>query len=115
MKRVFGIRQQTCFLSVVATCCLSATLADAQTTRLGQMRTGPATAVTAGSDKQDEVKITRMPPPNKTAMVRTPEFNVNVQNTMPRSRAVHVNGRYLKSSTRRARSGQMNLRLAFMS
>lgn len=84
MKRVFGIRQQTCFFSVVATCCLSATLADAQTTRLGQMRTGPATAVTAGSDKQDEVKITRMPPPNKTAMVRTPEFNVNVQNTMPK-------------------------------
>ncbi|HRU19680.1 MAG TPA: hypothetical protein P5125_04915 [Kiritimatiellia bacterium] len=48
----------------------------------GQTRMGQATAVR--TEKREEVNITRMPPPNKTAMVRTPEFNVNVQNTMPK-------------------------------
>lgn len=35
-------------------------------------------------EKVDTVEIKRMPPPNKTAMVRTPEFNCSVQNTMPK-------------------------------
>jgi len=35
-------------------------------------------------EKSDKVEIKRIPQPNKTAMVRTPEYNVNVQNTMPK-------------------------------
>ena len=37
-----------------------------------------------GGEKIETVEIKRMPPPNKTAMIRTPEFNYNVQNTMPK-------------------------------
>lgn len=37
-----------------------------------------------GGEKNETVEIKRMPPPNKTAMIRTPEFNYNVQNTMPK-------------------------------
>ena len=57
----------------------------AQVARPGQPRTLPgARTAGAGGDKSDKVEIKRMPPPNKTAMVRTPEFNYNVQNTMPK-------------------------------
>lgn len=38
----------------------------------------------AGGVEKDKVEIKRIPQPNKTAMVRTPEYNVNVQNTMPK-------------------------------
>ncbi len=55
---------------------------------LSTSRTGgtaqPGAAAAVGSGKGDRVEIKRMPPPNKTAMVRTPEFNYNAQNTMPR-------------------------------
>ena len=54
----------------------------AQTRRLIQQ---PAAAtVGARGEESDRVKITRFPQPNKAAMVRTPEFNCNVQNTMPK-------------------------------
>lgn len=44
-----------------------------------------STATTkVGAEKGDKVEIKRMPPPNKTAMVRTPEYTVNVQNTVPK-------------------------------
>lgn len=33
---------------------------------------------------ENVVKIERLPPPNKTAVIRTPEYNVQVQNTMPK-------------------------------
>ena len=36
------------------------------------------------SEKGESVEIKRMPPPNKTALVRTPEYSYNVQNTMPK-------------------------------
>ena len=39
----------------------------------------------AGSSKkkaENRIKIERLPPPNKTAVIRTPEYDVNVQNTM---------------------------------
>lgn len=42
---------------------------------------GTVAATAAGEEK---VEIKRVPPPNKTAMVRTPDFNYNVQNTVPR-------------------------------
>ncbi|MDD2597878.1 MAG: hypothetical protein PHO37_01455 [Kiritimatiellae bacterium] len=39
----------------------------------------------ATTKKVDNViRIERMPPPNKTAVIRTPEYNVQVQNTMPK-------------------------------
>lgn len=37
----------------------------------------------AASQKDNVIKIERMPPPNKTAVIRTPEYSVRVQNTMP--------------------------------
>jgi len=54
---------------------------------LAQLRTGPGGKLSAiGQPKasqpskagEDKVEIKRFPPPNKTAMVRTPEFNANV-------------------------------------
>ena len=51
----------------------------------GQQRLAPASGQSAArGEKVEAVEIKRMPPPNKTAMVRTPEFNYNVQNTMPK-------------------------------
>ncbi len=59
----------------------------AQMARPGQ-RLAPAAgqpaATRGGGERSEAVEIKRMPPPNKTAMVRTPEFTVNVQNTMPK-------------------------------
>jgi hypothetical protein len=53
---------------------------------LSTSRTGGQSTTAAGArgEKADKVEIKRMPPPNKTAMVRTPEYNYNVQNTMPK-------------------------------
>ncbi len=36
------------------------------------------------SEKSETVEIRRMPSPGKTTMVRTPEFNCNAQNSMPK-------------------------------
>lgn len=48
--------------------------------------TQPGAAVRGDkSEKEAKVTIRRMPPPGKTAMVRTPEFSYNVQNTMPKT------------------------------
>ncbi len=43
----------------------------------------PVVARGEKGDKSEAVEIKRMPPPNKTAMIRTPEYKYNVQNTMP--------------------------------
>ena len=48
----------------------------------GQTRrrlSAPGASKKSGTDR---IKIERMPPPNKTSVIRTPEFDVNVQNTM---------------------------------
>lgn len=37
-----------------------------------------------GKDDQEQVRITRFPPPGKTSMVRTPEFSYNVNNVQQR-------------------------------
>ncbi len=49
----------------------------------GAGRAQPGVAAARGG-KGEQVVIKRMPPPTKTAMVRTPEFNVNVYNTQPK-------------------------------
>ncbi len=49
------------------------------------MRPGqPGMVRGGGSGGGNKVEIKRMPPPNKTAKVRTPEFTFNVQNTQPK-------------------------------
>ena len=77
--------------SVAVALLLAAGSGFAQTARLGagQAKTavaarGAATAAGVGGEKGERVIIKRMPPPNKTAMVRTPEYGVNAQNTMPK-------------------------------
>jgi len=51
----------------------------------GTQRSGPASAVRSDkSEKSESVEIKRMPPPNKTAMARTPEYNYNVQTPSPK-------------------------------
>jgi len=72
------------WVSVAAAFLFAASSVLAQSGRLGQLRPGAAGQPAARGAKREGVQITRMPPPNKTAMVRTPEFNVNVQNTMPK-------------------------------
>jgi len=83
MKRIRGV-QQRMWVSVAAAFLFAASSVLAQSGRLGQLRPGAAGQPAARGAKREGVQITRMPPPNKTAMVRTPEFNVNVQNTMPK-------------------------------
>lgn len=70
---------------VAATLLFAASSVYAQVNRggAGQPRGGPSGTV-RGSEKADTVKISRLPPPGKTSMVRTPEFTFNVQNTMPK-------------------------------
>jgi len=84
MKRVHGVQKRMGVCMAVALLFMTGSVL-AQTSRLGQQRPGGVTGQPAArGDKRDTVQISRMPPPNKTAMVRTPEFNVNVQNTMPK-------------------------------
>lgn len=50
----------------------------------GQSRRLSSTKKSASSKKEENrIRIERLPPPNKTAIIRTPEYDVNVQNTMP--------------------------------
>ena len=83
MKRTRGVQQCVC-VGVAAAFLFAASSVLAQAGRLGQLRPGQAGQPAARGAKREGVEITRMPPPDKTAMVRTPEFNVNVQNTMPK-------------------------------
>lgn len=86
MKKL-QIARQDVWVCMAVTLLMVAGPGMAQTSRLGQRTAGPAggAARAAGnSEKAETVKISRMPPPGKTSMVRTPEFNYNVQNTMPR-------------------------------
>lgn len=67
--------------------CVAVTLLFAAGSVFGQMnRPGAAGQPRGGAaaEKADSVKITRLAPPGKTSMVRTPEFNFSVQNTMPK-------------------------------
>ncbi len=82
-----AILQERVAVCLAATLLFTTTSVYAQMTRTGgsgQTRGGQQGAISARGEKKDKVVITRMPPPNKTAMVRTPEFTFNVQNTMPR-------------------------------
>ncbi len=68
------------YRSVIVCSALALLFAGSQA--FGQTRRAPASAAAASREK-NTIKIERMPPPNKTAIIRTPEFNVRVQNTMP--------------------------------
>lgn len=46
--------------------------------------TGPARVGADKEEKADKVEIKRFPPPNKTAMVRTPEFNTSAVGGQPK-------------------------------
>lgn len=83
-----GMKRNLCVHEHV-TVCVTLTLlfmtgpVFAQMARQGQQRLSPAagqpSATRGGGEKTESVLIKRMPPPNKTAMVRTPEFTYNVQ------------------------------------
>lgn len=87
--------QQKVVFGIACTCVLAAEMAFSQITRLGGLRgnnnarrgSGASAGVEAASaggataGKKNRVEITRFPQPNKAAMVRTPEYGVNVQNT----------------------------------
>ena len=81
MKRTRSMRQEVT-VCVAATLLLMAGSVFAQTSRLGQRTAGPAGTARGANEKADQVKISRLAPPGKTSVVRTPEFNYNVQNTM---------------------------------
>lgn len=69
------------------TVCVAATLLFAAEPVLAQARRAGQSATPSGgarSEKEGTVEITRFPAPGKTAMVKTPEFNVSVNNTQPR-------------------------------
>lgn len=75
------VRQQwrLAFCVVICSCAVAGTV-------LAQLRPAQGNpAQAAGEDgKLGKVVIKRVPPPNKTAMVRTPEFNVSAHGTQPR-------------------------------
>ena len=85
MKEEQFLRQQG-LLCVVVSLLFAAGSVVAQTGRLGQRTAVPPGGLRTGSekDKAETVKISRMPPPNKTAMVRTPEYGYNVNNVQPK-------------------------------
>jgi hypothetical protein len=67
--------------------CAAALLCAAEPVWAQTRRQGQPTAVPAGGakgEKEDQVRITRFPPPGKTAIVKTPEFNFSVNNAQPR-------------------------------
>ena len=76
MKRILCVQEHVT-VCVTMTILFMAGSLFAQAVRQGQPAAG------RGGDKES-VEIKRMPPPNKTAMVRTPEFNYNVQNAQPK-------------------------------
>ena len=82
--------QERVTVGVAVTLLLAATTVCAQSRQGGLSplrgvgQPGAAAVRGGGGEKEAKVAIRRMPPPGKTAMVRTPEFNVNVQNTMPK-------------------------------
>ncbi|MEI7899730.1 MAG: hypothetical protein WCK89_05725 [bacterium] len=86
MKRMLCVQERATGC-VVMTLLLMAGAGLAQIVQPGQQRLTPSVgqpAAVRGGEKSEAVEIRRMPPPNKTAMVRAPEFTYNVQNTMPR-------------------------------
>lgn len=86
MKRIYKLQARVT-ICVAATVLVAAGSAFAQMSRPGganQPRAGQPGAVSARGERADRVVIKRMPPPNKTAMVRTPEYGVNTQNSMPK-------------------------------
>lgn len=86
MKRI-SLLQEPAVVCVAATVLFAAGSAYSQVSRpgAGNQPRGPQPGAVAGkSEKAERVSIKRMPPPNKTAMVRTPEYGVNTQNTMPK-------------------------------
>ena len=74
-------REQT-FLRTVCVVAALFCLAESAVAQVGRL--SQRTATSAAAKKEETVRITRFPPPGKTAMVRTPEFNYSVNNVQPR-------------------------------
>jgi hypothetical protein len=94
MKTLFRVQEGAAVCVTVTVLFMSGSL-FAQGSRTGQrlspaagQRLTPVAGQPAGArgagEKLETVEIKRMPPPNKTAMVPTPEFSYNVKNTMPK-------------------------------
>ncbi|HRT30154.1 MAG TPA: hypothetical protein P5527_10200 [Kiritimatiellia bacterium] len=74
-------KERTFQLTVCVVSALSC-LAGSVMAQSWQQRAAASKATVA--KKEETVKIARLPPPGKTAMVRTPEFQYSVNNTQPR-------------------------------
>lgn len=74
-------KERTFQLTVCVVAALSC-LAGSVMAQSWQQRAAASKATVA--KKEETVKISRFPPPGKTAMVRTPEFNYSVNNVQPR-------------------------------
>lgn len=86
MKRISYL-QEPAVACLAASLLFSAGSVCAQVNRPGaanQPRGPQPSAVAGKGEKAERVSIKRMPPPNKTAMVRTPEYGVNTSTAMPK-------------------------------
>lgn len=70
--------------AVAALLMVDPVLAQLRTGTGGRLSTTGQPKVAAGAEKEAKVELKRFPPPNKTSMVRTPEFNANVTGGQPK-------------------------------
>jgi len=85
MSKVQSVSEQVTACVAVALLFVSGSVLAQGNRPAGQVRPGQPGQVRGGAVAAGKVEIRRMPPPNKTAMVRTPEYSVNVQNTQPKT------------------------------
>jgi hypothetical protein len=70
--------------AVAALLMVDPVLAQLRTGTGGRLSTTGQPKVAATSEKEAKIEIKRFPPPNKTSMVRTPEFNASVMGGQPK-------------------------------
>ena len=82
MKRL-SVRYECVVFGAALSALLVAGSALAQANRLSNTGARPAAGAAGGgaAEKADRVEIKRFPQPNKTSLVRTPEFSANTQGT----------------------------------
>ena len=81
-----SVRYERVVFGAALSALLVAGSAFAQGTRLTPTGARPVAGAAGGgaAERADRVEIKRFPQPNKTSLVRTPEFNVNSQGTLPK-------------------------------